>query len=59
MTFDDKPRTRDDEDSALRIIDAGGEYRVLGHIPPPPGPQCVGAAVWGARVPDESGALRV
>ena len=36
MTFDDAPlELRDDEDSALPVIDAGGEYRVLGHIPPP------------------------
>jgi len=36
MTFDDVPlEVRDDEDSALPVIDAGGEYRVLGHIPPP------------------------
>ena len=47
MTFDDAPRTRDDEDSALPIIDAGGEYRVLGHIPPPPG-RNVSARPFGA-----------
>jgi len=48
MTFDDKPlELRDDEDSALPIIDAGGEYRVLGHIPPPPG-RNVSARPFGA-----------
>ena len=48
MTFDDAPlELRDDEDSALPIIDAGGEYRVLGHIPPPPG-RNVSARPFGA-----------